>query len=230
MWHVLAVEDSLECQRLIAKALDERVRLSTASSVAEARSQIERELPDFILLDVELPDGDGYQLCTLLQNDERTRDIPILFLTGRTETQGKLLAFAAGADDFVTKPFDRLELRARIESRLAKLAARNSRSEVLRVGDLRLDIPRYRAVRVEDGRDTDLQLTPHEFRLLHHLAAREGRVLSRPHLCDAVWGDVVVNERTVDTHISNLRRKLGPLGGCLQAVRGVGYRFSLPGD
>jgi len=224
-WNVLAVEDQEPVQQLISRALEGRVRVRFAEGVDEALRRLDEERPDLVLLDVALADGDGFQLCSLLRDDDRFRDVPVIFVTGRGATADKVLAFSLGADDYVEKPFDLRELRARVEARLRRREESAASAEIVQRGDLRLDLARFRAFGIEEGRERDLDLTVHEFRLLQHLASREERVQSRCQLVEAVWGDVVVNERTVDSHMSNLRRKLGPLGVYLRAIRGVGYVF-----
>lgn len=191
-------------------------------ALAEASGEIERRPPDLVLLDVSLPDGEGYQLCSSLQGDPATQDIPIVFLTARSDTRDKVTAFRLGADDYLEKPFQPEELRARVESRIAKAVRRRRGEEVIQRGPLRIDLARH-CVSTSGG--PEIELTSHELRLLHHLATHEERVLTRSQLMEAVWGDTVVLERTVDSHISNLRRKLGESGERIRSVRGVGYRF-----
>jgi len=180
---------------------------------------------DLILLDVSLPDGNGFQLCSRLQHDDTFRNIPVIFLTAHTATADKITAFSVGADDYIEKPFDAAELRARIESKLKKRQWKVKQAEVLRRGALRLDVTRYRAYCLLGDTEKVLDLTAREFRILHHLATREGRIVTREQLLQCIWDDAVVVDRTVDTHVSNLRRKLGDLGEVIETVRGVGYRF-----
>jgi two-component system phosphate regulon response regulator PhoB len=226
---VLVVEDFVDTQRLIARALAPELVPRMAGSVREALDLLERETPELALLDLSLPDGDGFEICAALQREERTRDVPVIFLTARGETRDKVMAFSLGADDYVEKPFDPTELRVRIASRLQKRRAAAARAEMMWKGPLRIDLGSYRAYeRGTDGSEEDLGLTPHELRLLHHLASHEGRVRTRKDLLEAAWGGVVVSERTVDTHLSNLRKKLGGSGRCIESVRGVGYRFVGP--
>jgi two-component system, OmpR family, phosphate regulon response regulator PhoB len=230
MRSILSVEDSPDSQRLIARALGSEFRVVFAQSLQEATEKLEAEVPDLVLLDVSLPDGDGFQLCSLLQTDDRTRDIPILLLTARSEVRDRIMAFSLGADDYVEKPFDLLELRTRVEARLRKSAARADRGQVIRKGKLRIDVTLHRVEYVTDGGEQEISLTPHEFRVLCRLASHEHRVFTRGQLLADLWNDVVVTERTVDTHVSNLRRKLGGAGHYVKSVRGVGYRFDPSGD
>ena len=178
------------------------------------------------MLDIGLPDGDGHRLCARLQADERTRNVPVVFLSGSDQIRDKITAFSLGAEDYIEKPFDPAELRARIEARLTKVRARRELAHVLERPGLRLHVEELRAFGIEGGSSRRIDLTPNEFRVLHYLARFEGRVFTRKQILDAVWGDVVVSERTVDSHICSLRRKLGPGRDCVQSVRGLGYCFS----
>jgi len=226
MWQILLVEDDPDTRALVSGALRSSARIRTAATLDDAREAIADALPDLVLLDVELPDGDGFSFCSHLQADDRTRDVPVVFLTARDAVHDRIHGFTLGADDWIGKPFDPLELRARVEARLRRLAGRSERRDVLLRGPLRIHAGLFRVFRVDESGEREIALTPHEFRLLHHLALHEGRVFTRPQLLAAVWSDdVVVTERTVDAHVSNLRAKLGGERRFIEAVRGVGYRF-----
>jgi two-component system alkaline phosphatase synthesis response regulator PhoP len=226
MWKALVVEDCADTRRLIARALAGLCEIIEARGVREADLRLEQHRPDLVLLDVSLPDGDGYELCSRLQGNEETAHVPIVFLTARSASQDKVVAFSLGADDYVSKPFDPLELRARVSARLAKHQAHTERKGHLRRGALRIDLDSFRAyLVVEGGEENELALTRHEFRILHTLASQPERVFTRAQLLERVWSNVAVGPRTVDAHVSNLRRKLGPQSECIESIRGVGYRF-----
>ena len=227
MWKALAVEDCQETSQLIERSLAGVCEVVAARSAREAFELLEGPLPDLILLDVELPDGDGYQICSRLQGNDRTAAIPVVFLTARSSPQDKVAAFFLGADDYVSKPFEPLELRARVSARLNKERLRAQRENRLERGPLRIDLDRFRATARDAEGERVLDLTPHEFRILHVLAAHPDRVFTRLQLLERVWDGAAVVERTIDTHMSNLRRKLGPHGRCIRSVRGVGYRLSI---
>jgi two-component system response regulator ResD len=186
---------------------------------------VSEERFDVVLLDVMLPDGEGFTLCREIQGDGRHADTAVVFLTARDATEDRIAAFRVGADDYVEKPFDRRELHARVTARLRRLQGLRDRETTLVRGELRLDLRTQKAA----VRDQDLDLTPHEFRLLFQLARDEDRPRSRRELMESVWGNVVVYERTIDSHLSNLRKKLGPCAGYIRSVRGIGYRFSTSG-
>lgn len=224
---VLAVDDSDEVLTLVERALHPEFAVHRAQTMAEARSSIDAEPPDLVVLDISLPDGDGLELCKELRSQSDTADLPIIFLTGRSETGQKVAAFSLDADDYIVKPFDRLELQARVRRRLSKRSEPSARATI-RIGGLEIDTVRM-LVHVRHGSEVrTVELTALEFRLLHHLATCEGAIRSREQLVAEVWNGVAVSERTVDSHVSNLRRKLGPLGHLIQSMRGVGYSLCRP--
>ncbi len=223
MGAILVVEDDPDTRRLIERALGPSYSVRPAEGLAEARSALAEARPDLVLLDIGLPDGDGMVLCSELRSDETTRSIPVIFLSSRNAVDTKVTAFGLGADDFVDKPFNAAELRARVAARLRRSGEKDNTVHVL--GPLRIDRGRFKAHRVKDGVEHDLDLTAHELRLLVALAETPGRVLSRSQLAHVLVGDCVITERTIDTHLCNLRRKLGPLRDWIETVRGVGYRM-----
>ncbi len=222
---ILVVEDSPESQELIRRALRDRFDLAFADTGAKALEQAISQVPDLIVLDVGLPDMDGFALCAKLKSMPVLEDVPVVFLTGRGETDDKLLGFKLGADDYVEKPFQPDELVARIE---ARLRAAKKPDPKLQFDDMQLDPLRLEVVLRGPDREWTCDLTPHEFRILHCLAKCRSLPVPRARLMEAAWGGVTVSERTVDTHVSNLRKKLTPYGDRLQSVRGVGYRLLEP--
>jgi DNA-binding response OmpR family regulator len=226
MWKILLVEDSLEVAERVAASLGDDFDVTTVRSALEARDRASRTRFDLVMLDVALPDGAGFELCRWLQQDAASPDTAIVFLAGRSDTEDRIAAFTVGADDYLEHGFDTRELRARVASRLRRLRDLRQRDARLERGDLRLDLARQRAVLVGGEGEEELDLTPHEFRLLFQLARDEERPISRDQLMRSVWGNVVVYERTIDSHLSNLRKKLGSRSRYIQSVRGVGYRFS----
>ena len=171
-----------------------------------------------------LPGLSGIEFARRLRADKRTRAIPIIMLTARSDEQDKLQGLETGADDYITKPFSPRELNARIKAVLRRRAPEMT-DDMVQLGGLKLDPASHRVT----GNGEPVDLGPTEFRLLHFLMTHAERVHSRTQLLDQVWGDhVFVEERTVDVHIRRLRKALEPteLDGLVQTVRGTGYRFS----
>ena len=174
---------------------------------------------DLLLLDVMLPGRSGYDVCRELRSIKP--DLPIIMLTARSHEAEKVLGLELGADDYVTKPFSPLELRARIKAQLRRSQSFQSSSYAFSTLQVNLD-----RMEVLDG-NRPIELTALEFKLLTALIQNAGRVLSRDRILDLVWStNVVVTDRVIDTHIANLRRKLEPNGSShISSIRGTGYRF-----
>lgn len=216
----------MDDQEIIRAVLGKQHGVFVAGSVEESERILARENIDLILLDIVLPDGDGFRYCATLQTKDETRQIPIIFLTVKNNVQDKVLGFSLGADDYISKPFDPIELRARVESRLKKNRERSERELVLQKGDVSFDIPRQRIQVQSNGRSQEVELTPLEFKLLLFFARHEGHVLSRGQLIAGVWGDHThVIDRNVDTQVSGLRKKIAASVYSIQSVHGMGYRF-----
>lgn len=223
---VLLVEDSPDFQVLVRRTLSGEFDLTSVSTSAEALREVERRPYDLILLDVVLPDGDGFQLCSRFRGMESMSAVPIIFLTGKTGVTDKVTGFSLGADDYVVKPFEPLELLARVQAKLNRRPSKAAVEDQIVRGALRLDLPFQRASLSESGVEKALDLTPIEFKLLCYFARNEGRVLSRAQLLTAIWGEsVYVLDRTIDKHVSTLRSKLGIASDCVETVPGSGYRF-----
>jgi two-component system phosphate regulon response regulator PhoB len=221
---ILIIEDEPAIRELIAVNVRHAGYTPVmAADGAAARRQIDATLPDLILLDWMLPDQSGIELAKKLRVDPRTRDLPIILLTARSEESDKLQGFESGADDYVTKPFSPRELLARVRALLRRSVPEASQDPV-EIGGLRLEPDTFRV----SASGQSLKLGPTEFRLLHYMMRYPDRVLSRGKLLDGVWGDhVFIEERTVDVHIRRLRLALQPSGHerLIETVRGGGYRF-----
>jgi two-component system phosphate regulon response regulator PhoB len=223
--NILLVEDEPAIQELLAFNVTQcGYRALQAYDADAAMGFINKELPDIILLDWMLPGISGIELAKRLRADQRTRDIPIIMLTARTDERDKIMGLESGADDYITKPFSPRELMARIRAVLRRRAPQMS-EETVKVEGLELSPVTHRV----SANGQNIELGPTEFRLLHFFMTHVERVYSRSQLLDQVWGDhVFVEERTVDVHIRRLRQALEASGtdGLVQTVRGSGYRFS----
>lgn len=226
--NILLVEDEPAIQELIAFNLEQAGHhVLRADSAEQGLSLVKNALPDLVLLDWMLPGVSGIDFTRRLRSDERTKTVPIIMLTARSEEPDKIAGLESGADDYITKPFSPRELVARIKAVLRRRAPQMT-DDVVDVNGLRLDPTTHRVT--AQGRALDLG--PTEFRLLHFFMTHSERVHSRSQLLDHVWGDhVFVEERTVDVHIRRLRHALEPSSHAdlIQTVRGAGYRFSIQG-
>ncbi len=228
---ILVVEDEPAIQELIAVNLTfAGHKVLRAADAEQARTLVTAELPDLVLLDWMLPGASGVQFAKQLRASERTRDVPIIMLTARSNETDKVDGLEAGADDYVTKPFSPKELMARIKAVLRRRAPQLT-DDLVDIGGLILDPTTHRlSGMLTDGTRRTLEIGPTEFRLLHFFMTHPERVYSRAQLLDQVWGDhVFLEERTVDVHIRRLRNALSPTGheNHVETVRGSGYRFAL---
>jgi two-component system phosphate regulon response regulator PhoB len=182
-------------------------------------------LPDVVLLDVMLPGMDGLAICRELRAGDRTRDIPVIMLTAKSEETDQVIGFSLGADDYVTKPFSNKVLLQRIKAVLRRAEGPAEAGGVIEHLGVRVDRVRHKVTC--DGEPVDL--TPTEFRLLECMLRQPGRAFTRHQLMDAAIGEgSIVLERTIDVHVKTLRKKLGEAGGSadlIETVRGIGYRF-----
>jgi len=222
---ILVVEDEPAIQELISvnlKFAGHQVR--QALDAEAAQRLIQAQLPDMILLDWMLPRTSGILLAKTLRSEARTRQIPIIMLTAKSDEADKLTGLDVGADDYITKPFSPRELLARIKAVLRRRAPQHTDDPIVIAG-LCLDPANHRITSHGKG----LNLAPIEFRLLHFLMAHTDRVFSRAQLLDQVWGDhVFIEDRTIDVHIRRLRNalKIGGHEKHIETVRGSGYRFA----
>lgn len=223
---VLLVEDQIVMQKVVAASLADVCELTWVISVALAESELKFNTYSLIILDVLLPDGSGFDFCQRVRSQDQYNSIPIIFLTGQADVDHRVHGFAIGADDYVVKPFEPKEFRARIEAWLKKDAS--TIQTCLKRNNFRLDLMAQKAFHsIEDGAEQNLNLTPIEFKLLAHLIKYEGQVFSREELMATVWGQGVhVSAHTVDTHISSLRKKIGDSGSHLKAILKRGYCLS----
>jgi two-component system phosphate regulon response regulator PhoB len=223
---VLIVED----ERDLLSVLDFNLRqagfeTALATTGEEALAQVRRDVPDLVVLDLMLPDLPGTEVCRRLKGAERTRHLPVVMLTAKGEEVDRVVGFELGAEDYVVKPFSVRELVLRLQAVLRR-AGRPGEPPASRVGRIRIDVEAHRAFVADD----EIELTALEFRLLHTLMNRAGRVQSREQLLSYVWEmSPELETRTVDTHVKRLREKLGSARDQLETVRGVGYRLVEPG-
>ncbi len=221
---VLVVEDEPDIRNLVVHHLTrDGFRCRTAATGAEALASIRTAAPDLVVLDLMLPEMNGLEVCRRLRTDPSTAGVPIIMLTAKSDEVDRIVGLEMGADDYVAKPFSPKELVARVRAVLRR-ARPGETSRPLAAGTVSLDTARHLVT--VGGRPVGL--TPKEFDLLHALLEAAGRVLSREHLLNRVWGYARADEiesRTVDVHIRRLRAKLGAEERRIATIKGVGYRF-----
>jgi two-component system phosphate regulon response regulator PhoB len=224
---ILIVEDHKPLRSMLAFLLTNAG--SETTETADAMSALEeasRQAPDLVLLDWHLPDMDGIRLLRLWRADEATARIPVIMVSGKADEGDRVAGLKAGADDYVSKPFGKDELLARVQAVLRRVGGtQESNKEVREFDGLTLDV---RSLRVSAA-EQPVHLGPIEFKMLNLFISHPDRVLTRAQIVNRVWrANAHVDERTVDVHVRRLRLALRPSGHhrCIQTVRGVGYRMS----
>ena len=221
---ILLVEDEKNIAEAVLYNLEkEGFRVLVAHDGAKALELARRELPDLLLLDWMLPEVEGLEVCRILKHDDTTRHVPIIMLTVKSDETDKVLGLEMGADDYVTKPFSPRELVARVKAMLRRTHAPGS-TDVFQLEGLRVDWGKH----IVAVAGKPVELTSKEFDVLKALVEAKGRVLHREALLERVWGydrAVEIETRTVDLHISQLRKKLKLMGRRIVTVKNAGYRF-----
>ena len=228
MEHRLLVIDADEThQQVLRKVLDSACLVVSARTLAEAEIELGKSSFDLILLDVTLPDGDGFSFFTKLKAQEPEGQIPVIFTTSRNDVAQELMGFSLGAEDYLIKPLDPQRLKARIEARLSLLRDHQQREMVLTKGNVRLNVNLQQASIAHQGREMVISLSPVEFKLLFHFLRFEDRVFSREQLLVSVWDNAAeAFDRTVDLVISQLNKKIALSDFEVKQVHGLGYKLS----
>jgi DNA-binding response OmpR family regulator len=221
---ILLIDDSVDFGELIKVSLNP-YEISQAFSAEEAKTVLKRDSFDLIMIDIILPDGDGFRVCSDLANEEKLKNTPKILITAMASVSDKVFGLNCGADDYITKPFQTSELKARVDARLRKLNL--SPEHIFTYSCFEFDSEFQRCLAVSNTQKTDLNLTPTEFRIFLALARNEGAPLTREDLVRLVWKahGSHIEVRGVDTHVAHLRKKLGVFQEAIVSVYGRGYSF-----
>jgi len=218
---ILVVDDEPKVARLARDYLEKNgFRVTTAGDGQSALAIARREKPDLVILDLMLPTIDGREVCRRLR---RESDVPIIMLTALSEEIDQVTGLEIGADDYITKPFSARALVARVRALLRRTRGEVKAPSIVRTGGLEIDPEKYSVT----FNGNPIKLTPNEFKLLHLLANRPGQTLTREQLLDDLHGAASSVDRSVDSHIKNLRKKLETASGesMIETIYGIGYRF-----
>ena len=218
---ILVVDDEPKVARLARDYLEKNgFRVLTAADGQSALTMARREKPDLVILDLMLPQIDGREVCRILR---RESDVPIIMLTALSEEIDQVAGLEIGADDYITKPFSVRTLVARVRALLRRTRGDIKAPSIIRIGELEIDTEKYSVT----FNSTSLKLTPNEFKLLHLLASHPGQTLTREQLLEDLHGVASSTDRSVDSHIKNLRKKIESASGesMIETVYGIGYRF-----
>lgn len=226
---ILCLEDDATMQTLVEVSLPD-FDVVCVGSISAAVSALKETSFSALLVDINLPDGDGLRFLGDISRQSETRNLPVLILSDRTEISNKVMAFSLGAEDFIAKPFDPIELRARVASKIKKRGDESEAKMVRRFGDLTIDLNRQMAlISTAGSKERDLGLTSIELKILLFLTRRLEQVYSREQIIEEVWKDTHITDRTVDSHIAHLRQKLEGCDLIIETVKSMGYRASRRG-
>jgi two-component system alkaline phosphatase synthesis response regulator PhoP len=225
MKKILLVDDEEDILEFLKYNLEqENFEVLLSTNGKDALKKISQN-PDLIVLDIMMPEMDGFELYELIRNNKESQDIPIIFLTAKSGETNEIKGLNLGASDYIQKPISPKKLIARIKSNLRKLSANEKKQQApveVKIGPLIIDVDKF-VVKI-DGKQKFFPRK--EFQLLHYLASNPGKVLNRETLLKEIWGnDVYVIDRTIDVHIRKIREILGKHSELIETVKGIGYRF-----
>ena len=220
---ILLIEDHPDFQTLIRGALPHH-RVLGALNAEEGLRILKQNPIDLVLLDLNLPDKNGLHLLSELRNQPEKAAVPVMCITGESGIQEKITAFELGAEDYIVKPFDLLEFKARVEAKLRKTVAP---LPAIRLGSLRIDPESHQVMIEQAGATADAGLTQTEFKLLSLFAKNPGKAFSRAEILKSVWGQsIAVSDRVIDVHLCSLRKKVKGARIMIQSIAGTGYRLT----
>lgn len=230
MKDILYIEDNPEMAILVRETL-KSYHVFHASCLKDAELALSQKSFDLILLDLGLPDGDGLHYLAEKYSDQTLslNKTPLFVLSAQNEVSSKVMAFAMGVDDYIIKPFHQAELRARVDAKLRKHSNQTFEQELIQAGNVKLDLAKQRVTILVGSREEELQLTRLEFKILTKFLKSPERVFTREYLIESIWGDSTnITDRTVDTHVAHLRKKLKSAIVRIETVTGEGYRLKVP--
>lgn len=223
MYKILVIEDDKDYQFLIQTVLSSEFQVIVTDNGKEGFDLAKTHRPDLILLDINLGEMDGFEICHMLKGCKDTATLPIIFLSSRSDSHSKIMGFDLGAEDYVSKPFDGEELKARIKVRIKQHSAIKEAATTFELKGLKIDFIGHRVF--IDNKEVFFSAL--EFKLLSYFVRHPDRVLSREMILSNVWGnDTFVTDRVVDSHIRSIRKRLGPYKDHIQSIYGEGYRFN----
>ena len=220
---ILVVDDEQDFRDSLKAIFANEFELHFAADGVRGLEKAKEIQPDLVLLDILMPRMDGFQTCLKLRQDEATRRIPVIFLTTKSEPESEAFGLELGADDFVTKPFHREVLLLRVKKRLGHAQEPEGEEADTPLEDYTIHWARQEVTCNEQR----IPITTKEFRLLRLFVDNRGKVLSRNVILDKVWNETYITDRTIDSHVKELRKKIPPLVRMLKTVYGAGYRLDI---
>lgn len=223
---ILCIEDDQTIQTLVEVALPD-FDVVPVFTLKEAEKKIKENEYSALLVDIKLPDGDGLRFLTTVSTDQKFKKIPVLVLSNHSEISNKVMAFSFGAEDFIGKPFDPIELNARVTAKVRRRENEKEETQTRKLGNVVIDFDRQKVFLIAASNEHDLGLTHIELKILSMLTKRLEQVYSREQIMDQVWGETFITDRTVDSHVAHLRQKIDKTAIAIETVKSLGYRAVL---
>ncbi|OGS22206.1 MAG: DNA-binding response regulator [Elusimicrobia bacterium RIFOXYA2_FULL_39_19] len=220
---ILVIDDEAEMRKLFKEVLEkEKFIVVSADNTEEGYKKVKESEPDLVLLDLKLPSIGGLRLCEMIKKDKATQHIPVIMVTCQDTDVDKVIGLEAGADDYITKPFNPKELAARVKAVLRRCSVEKE-EQIVKSGEITVDLERH----IVSVKNKAIELTLKEFELLHALIKKQGKIVTREFLMESIWEyEYFGSLRTIDSHVWSLRKKLGPAGKRIKTIEGVGYKFT----
>lgn len=228
MFKLLCIDDSKEVQIMVKRIFTGAALVYAAETLQEAQTELQNNSIDLILLDLTLPDGEGLDFFKYLHDSSHYAQIPVIILTSKNHIQDKLLGFHSGAEDYIVKPFDPTELKIRAETRVKHYQKFKDHDSILQLGNLLINHLEQKVTITEEKKHELVELTSTEFKILSYMAKNKDRVLSREQIINMTWKNGFhISDRTIDSHISRIRKKISKSDHTITAIQNVGYKFTL---
>lgn len=228
MSKILITEDTTEIQIIIRNTFSIDHELTFSNTIQESKKLLQEKKFDLIILDIGLPDGDGLRFCSEIKTIKKNNNTPVFILSGKTSIEEKILGFQLGIEDFITKPFNPIELKIRVEARLRKIAEKTPHQDEISIGNLKINLSSQRVGIFLLNQFRPVELSSKEFGILTFLARHPDQVKSREEIISAIWGyGFSISDRTIDSHISRIRKKIKNSNVIIEAITHSGYRLYL---
>ncbi len=226
MGNILVIDDEESIRTLIHDSLMADHLVTTCGSIQEAKKIILQKKFHLVILDVNLPDGNGFEFFSTLKNSRHEFSTPLFFVTGNSGIPDQVLAFSLGADDYLIKPIHPILIRAKVNARIKRQEELNKNSDVNIVGNIKLVLSQYKVFLLNQDQEKEINVTPIEFKFLALFAKNEGRVFSRDQILNSIWGDQIsITDRTIDCNLSRIRAKLKQSTHTIKSVHKIGYKL-----
>lgn len=222
-YKVLIIDDEPIFSNTAEKFLSETYQVITATNGKDGLDKANHELPDLILLDLNMPKMSGFEVCKALRENPNTREIPVIIASGAGDRDSRIEAYTQGADDYITKPFTNKELNAQVKSKIRRIKEARGEDQHITCGNLQIDSSRMEIL--VDGKSIEASLT--EFNLVRYLVLHKDRAIKREEILKEIWKGVAVSSRTIDSHVAALRKKLGAFNYDITSLYGIGYSLKI---